>query len=119
MNFIYLLFAFLSATSASPILHRTLETPFMQMDKDCWMFSDKKFVCDDINIVIEYDPDSMDDVKTVCNQSSINNFTNDDFAHLINSRLKQYYIPCVVHTINDLGSTQLKKHCSEMYADKC
>jgi hypothetical protein len=119
MKLVYLLLAFLSATSASPILHRTLETPFMQTSSDCMMFSDKKFVCDDINNVIDYDPNSMDDVKTVCNQSTINNFTNDNFAYLINSRLKQYYVPCVVHTINDLGSTQLKKHCSEMYANKC
>lgn len=42
MKLIYYIFAFLSATSASPILYRILETPFMQMNKDCWMFSDKK-----------------------------------------------------------------------------
>jgi hypothetical protein len=104
---------------SAPILHRTLETPFMQTDNGCLMFSEKKFVCDDINSVIDYDPDSMDDVKTVCNQSNINNFTNDDLAHLINSRLKQNYIPCVIHTINDLGPIQLKKHCSEMYETQC
>ena len=121
MNIVYLFLALcISTSSCAPILlHKTLETPFMQMNEPCYVFSENVFICDDINKAIKYDSDINDDIKKVCKRSKIYNFTNDDLSDLINSKFTKYGGPCEVKTINNLGSIQLRKQCPDIYTGKC
>ena len=120
MNIVYLyIILFTSILSCAPIMPKILEIPFAQMNEPCFRFSEQFFFCDDITTAINFDPDKSDDIKNVCNQSKINNFTNDDLANLINYKFDNLGAPCNVHTINNLGSTQLRKHCPKIYEEQC
>ena len=112
MNIVYLfLILFTTTLSCAPILlHKTLETPFIQMNEPCYMFSENVFICDDITKAIEYDQDINDDIKNICNQSKIYNFTNDDLSDLTIQGLS-LFVPDLVqagnllcHHLNQIAS---------------
>ena len=120
MKIVYLLFSLLQIVSPYAILlHRTRETPFMQMNKDCFMFPGQELICDNLNTAIDNDPFYTDDVKTVCKRSKVNNFTNEDLANLVNSRFDGMGFPCKIHTINNSSSTQFRNQCTEIYTREC
>ena len=100
-------------------LYRTLETPFMQMNTECYRYSDEQYICSDIDMAIYVDPYSIVDVKFVCERSKINNFTIADFADFINTKFTNFGTPCSLFPINNLNSIQFTEHCPEMYEKMC
>lgn len=122
MRYIALILYFLStASSCTPeyIIPQD-NTEFMRMSKSCWIDSNKNYTCADMNMYIGLDPDQTSDVKYVCKYAKANNYTNADFASLVNFRLKDYGLTaCYVTPINNLGGKQLRDQCPLIYKDHC
>ena len=100
-------------------LYRTLETPFLQMNTECYIYSDKQFICSDIDIAIDNDPYSIDDVKFICKKLKVNNFTTTDLVDFINSKFDKFGLQCNLFPINNFNLTEVRKHCSEIYGKTC
>lgn len=95
-------------------------TQFMTMSDTCWVSPSKTYGCDYIPILLTVDPNSMTDIKTVCNTSSKSGYTNTDFANLINTRLSNLGLSdCRVTVMKGYETHQLRDQCPSVFNKYC
>jgi len=95
-------------------------TQFMTMSQSCFVSPGKKYGCDFIPELISFDPDSSIDVKKVCDTSFRGNYTNTDFATLINSRFNSYGLSmCKVSVAGGFERHQLRTQCPTVFHSYC
>merc|ERR1711924_242755 len=98
--------------------NNTKDEQFMTMSDTCWVSPHKSYGCDYIPVLITADPNSMTDIKTVCNSKT--GYTNNDLAYLINSRLKEVRLGiCQVTVIKGYEDHQLEVQCPTQYKQYC
>lgn len=95
-------------------------TNFMIMSDTCWVSPEKSYGCSYISQLLTIDPDSMMDIKTVCDDSTKSGYIISDLASLINSRLSQFGLSiCHLTVMKGYEDHQLKDQCPDAYKQNC
>ena len=97
-----------------------VDQAFMTMSDKCWVSPGQTYGCDYIPIILTMDPDSQLDLKKVCDTSFKENYTNKDFAGLINSRLSSLGLStCQLSVMKGYGTHLLRDQCPKVFNEYC
>lgn len=120
LNFALMLSSLIFSSAYCVTSNNMDDKQFMTMSDTCWVSPSKTYGCDYIPVLLTVDPNSMTDIKTVCNTSSKSGYTNTDFANLINMRLSSLGLPsCHVTVMKGYENHQLRDQCPSAFHQYC
>ena len=97
-----------------------IDEPFIKMNHQCLLYSDKTFMCSSVPRILDFDPDKSKDIITVCTETKAGKFTNDQLASLVNTRLKELGLDkCNISVIEKFSGHQFKEQCPSVINNYC
>ena len=117
--FIFFVFS-LSLVNSNSFYNKSILEPFLSINSECWPVSKYKYTCGDIDSILSMDPDKEQDITNVCSKIKKGNFTNNEFAYFITTKLHDFGLNmCNVSVLNNLENKELIKQCPKLYGTYC